>query len=139
MKYQLYTNASKNNRWLLVVISKWFVWKYIDFYDPSWMLQLSKFVWTLRSSVWVVFNHNLLIDATDSSKMSSDQKRLFFDVRLYPLSFFANTNFKGNFRNFITRPLAANRTRETLVNFVQQVFVPNLSILNYKMKIRDFT
>ena len=24
------------------------------FYDPSWILQLSEFVWTLRSSVWVV-------------------------------------------------------------------------------------
>ena len=105
------------NIWMICLESKiiyiifglelnWFV------YDPSWMLQLSKFVWTLRSSVWVVFNHFLLIDATDISKMSSDQKWLFFDVRRYPLSFFANTNFKGNFRNFITRPLAANRTRE---------------------------
>jgi len=26
MKYLLYTNASKNNRWLLFVISEWFVW-----------------------------------------------------------------------------------------------------------------
>jgi len=36
----------------------WFV------YDPSWMLHLSEFVWTLRSSVLVVFNNFLLIDAT---------------------------------------------------------------------------
>ena len=61
------------------------------FSDPSWMLQLSEFVWTLRSSVWVVFNNFLLIDATDRSKISSDQKRLFFALRLYPLSFFAST------------------------------------------------
>jgi len=26
MKYLLYTNSSKNNRWLLFVISEWFVW-----------------------------------------------------------------------------------------------------------------
>ena len=64
------------------------------FYDPSWMLQLSEFVWMIRSLVWVVFNNFLLIDATDRSKISSDQKRLFFAVSLYPLSFFANTLFK---------------------------------------------
>jgi len=38
------------------------------------MLQLSEFVWTLRSSVQVIFNNFLLIDATDRSKISSDQK-----------------------------------------------------------------
>ena len=63
------------------------------FYDPSGMLQLSDFVWALRSSVWVVFNNFLLIDATDRSKISSDQKCVFFAVSLYPLSFFANTPF----------------------------------------------
>ena len=47
------------------------------------MLQLSEFVWTLRSSAWVVFNNFLRIDATDRNKISSDQKR----------SFFANTPF----------------------------------------------
>ena len=57
------------------------------------MLQLSEFIWALRSSVWIVFNNFLLIDATDRSKISSDQKRLFFAVSLYPLSFFANTPF----------------------------------------------
>ena len=65
------------------------------FYDPSWMLQLSEFVWALRSSVWIFFNNFLLIDATDKSKISSDRKRLFFALRLYPLSFFASTPFKG--------------------------------------------
>ena len=64
------------------------------FYDPSWMSQLSEFVSILRSSVWVVFNNFLLIDSTDRSKISSDQKRLFCAVSLYPLSFFANTPFK---------------------------------------------
>ena len=49
----------------------------------------------IRSSVWVVFNNFLLLDATDRSKISSDQKRLFFDVSLYPLSFFVNTPFKS--------------------------------------------
>ena len=57
---------------MLCLELNWFV------YDPSWMLHLSEFVWTLRSSVWVVFNNFLLIDATDRSKISSDQKRLFF-------------------------------------------------------------
>ena len=52
------------------------------------MLQLSEFVWMLRSSVWVVFNNFLLIDVTGRSKISSDQKRLFFALSLYPLSFF---------------------------------------------------
>ena len=59
------------------------------------MLHLSEFVWTLRSSVLVVFNNFLLIDATDRSKISSDQKRFFIALSLYPLSFFANTPFKG--------------------------------------------
>ena len=74
--------------WMICLTLNWY------FYDPSWMLQLSKFAWTLQSSVWVVFNNFLLIDATDRSKISSDQKRLFFVVSLYHLSFFANTPFK---------------------------------------------
>ena len=41
---------------------------------------------------WSVFNNFLLIDATDRSKISSDQKLLFFAVS--PFSFFANTLFK---------------------------------------------
>ena len=32
---------------------------------------------------WVVFSNFLLIDATDRSMISSDQKRLFFAVSLY--------------------------------------------------------
>jgi len=76
------------NIWMVCLELNWFV------YDPSWMLHLSEFVWTLRSSVWVVFNNFLLIDATDRSTISSDQKRLFFAVNLYPHSFFVNTPFK---------------------------------------------
>ena len=57
------------------------------------MLHLSEFVRTLRSSVLVVFNNFLLIDATDKNKISSDQKRFFIALSVYPLSFFANTPF----------------------------------------------
>ena len=32
MKYQLYMNASKNNRWQLFVISQWFVWNWVDYF-----------------------------------------------------------------------------------------------------------
>ena len=51
------------------------------------MLQFSQFVWALSYSVLVVFNNFLNMDATDRSKISSDQKGLFFVVRLYPFSF----------------------------------------------------
>ena len=91
-KYQPFTNPSKNNLtivfkiWMICLELNWFV------YDPRWMLHLSEFVWTLRSSVGVVFN-KFLIDATDRSKISSNQKRLFFAVKIYPLLFFVNTLF----------------------------------------------
>ena len=68
------------------------------------MLQLPQFVWALRSSVWDVFINFLLIDATDRSKISSDQKRFFIALSLYPLSFFANTPFKDE-------PYSLNPTR----------------------------
>ena len=61
------------------------------------MFQLSQFVWALRSSVWDEFINFLLIDATDRSKISGDQKRFFIALSLYPLSFFANTPFKFHF------------------------------------------
>ena len=64
------------------------------FYGLSRMQHLSEFVWTLRSSVLVVFNNFLLTDATDRNKISSDQKRFFIAPSLYPLSFFANTPFQ---------------------------------------------
>ena len=75
-KYQLYTNASKNNRWLLFVI-----------------LKLSDFVWTLCSSAWGVSNNFLIIDATDRSKISNNQKRSFFAVSLYDTPFYFSQTF----------------------------------------------
>ena len=35
MKYQLYTNASKNSRWQLFVISEWFVWNWLIILRPK--------------------------------------------------------------------------------------------------------
>ena len=58
------------------------------------MLQCAQFIWALSYPVWDVFNNFLLIDATDRSKISSDQKRFFIVLSLYPLSFIANTPFK---------------------------------------------
>ena len=63
----------------------------IEFICSQSELNLSEFVWTLRSSVLVVFNNFLLIDATDKSKISSNQKWWFFAVshsfsRTIPLS-----------------------------------------------------
>ena len=66
----------------------------MDFYGLSRILQFYEFVWALSYSVWDVFNKFLLIDATDRSKISSDQKRFFIALSLYPVSFFANTPFK---------------------------------------------
>ena len=63
-------------------------------FEDSRMLQFSEFVWALSYSVWDVFKNFLLTDATDRNKISSDQKRFFIALSLYPLSFFANTPFK---------------------------------------------
>ena len=76
------------NIWMICLILIWF------FYSLSRMFQLPQFVCALRSSVWDVFINCLLIDATDRSKISSDQKRFFIALSLYPLSFFANTPCK---------------------------------------------
>ena len=76
------------NIWMICLILIWF------FYGLSRMFQRPQFVWALRSSVWDGFINFLLIDATDRSKISSDQKRFFIALSLYPLSFFANTPFK---------------------------------------------
>ena len=66
------------------------------------MLQFSQFVWALSYSVWDVFNNVFLIDATDRSKISWNQKRLFFALSLFPLSFFATTSLrKKNKETFI--------------------------------------
>ena len=67
----------------------------------SGLLQLSQFVCALSYSAWDVFNNFLLIDATDRSKISSDQKRFFIALSLYPISVFANTPFKGKYLYFL--------------------------------------
>ena len=54
------------------------------FYGLSSILQFPQFVWALRSSVWDVLNNFLLIDATDRSKISSDQKRFFYRIKPIP-------------------------------------------------------
>ena len=59
----------------------------------------------------------LLIDATDRSKISSDQKRFFIALSLYPLSFFANTPF-----NAITKIEIFNE--EVMGNTVNEQNVP---------------
>ena len=85
-----YRLTSKNNRWWLLLIlllsvasitmyecvekksifkgcNIWMICLELNwsFYDPSRTLQLSEFVWTLRSSVWVVSDNFLLEDTTD--------------------------------------------------------------------------
>ena len=57
------------------------------FYGLSRMLQFSQFVWPLSYSVWDVFNNFLLKDATDRSKISSDQKRFFIALIHTPFHF----------------------------------------------------
>ena len=82
------------------------------------MFQLPQFVWALRSSVWDVFINFLLIDATDRSKIPSDQKRFFIALSLYPLSFFVNTPFKvvSSFFNPVWK--LCKRTLVKYYNFV---------------------
>ena len=79
----------------LLYLNDLFEIKLIFFKDPSRISQLSEFVWMIRSLVWVVFNNFLLLYATDRMKISSDQKRLFFAVSLFPLLFFASTPFNN--------------------------------------------
>ena len=84
------------------------------FGDHCWLLQFSEFVWTLCSSVWVVFNNCLLINATDRSKISSNHHRIFFDVSLYHISFFTNTPYKINLRARISFMVKKHVYNETL-------------------------
>ena len=84
------------NIWMICLKLNWY------FYGLSRMFQLPQFVWVLRSSVWDFFINFLLKDATDRSKNSSDEKRFFIALTLYPLSFFAKTPF--NLKLFNRRP-----------------------------------
>ena len=93
------------------------------------MLHLSEFVCTLRSSVLVVFNNFLLWDATVRSKISSDQKRFFIALSLYPLSFFVNTPFKYLWKSILVLPYSQLCPRHLyLVNNVEEIF-----FLKYRM------
>ena len=74
------------------------------------MLHFSQFVWPLSYSVWEVFNNFLLIDETDRIKISSDQKRVFIALILYPLSFFANTPFNLKVMFFIDKSKINSKT-----------------------------
>ena len=69
------------NIWMICLILIWF------FYGLSRMFHLPQFVWALRSSVSDVFINFLLIDATDRSKISSDQKRFFIALAYTPFHF----------------------------------------------------
>ena len=100
------------------------------------MLHLSEFVRTLRSSVLVVFNNFLLIDATDRSKISGDQKRFFIALSLYPLSFFAKTPFKGPVVNRVLHggslEITVTVPLKVTLKFVDSPFeIKNLSIIIY--------
>ena len=66
------------------------------FYGLIRMLQFSQFVWPLSYSVWDVFNNFLLIDATDRSKILSDQKRFFISLSLYPFHFSGTLPLREN-------------------------------------------
>ena len=103
-------------------------------YGLSRIMQFSQFVWALSYSVWDVFNKFLLIDATDRSKISSDQKSFFIALSLYPLSFFANTPFKcyslwATLYNFLSIHSLLNCNR-ALSNCKSKCFV--ILILNLK-------
>ena len=51
------------------------------------MLQYPQFVWALGSLVCDVFNNFLLIDETDRSDISSDQKRFYRIKPIPPFTF----------------------------------------------------
>jgi len=108
------------------------------FYGLSSMLQFSEFVWTVSYSVWDVFNNFLLIDVTDRSKISSDQKRFFNALSLYPLSFFANTPSKPLLFNlkWRTRECVQLRLRSSTNScyFVNKTIWFNLVILDEMQK-----
>ena len=105
-------------------------------YGLSSMLQFSQFVWPLNYSVWDVFNNFLLIDATDRSENSSDQKRFFIALSLYFLSFFANTPFKivsGRSSKSIQRLLKVKYFFETSVYFI--IFVGFIYYSHFLLKL----
>ena len=82
------------------------------------------------------FNNFLLIDATDRSKISSDQKRLFFAVNLYPLSFFVNTPFKEVDSIFFLLLLDQIVLVFSHFSLSESVSIPNIGICLIRAKER---
>ena len=76
------------NIWMICLQLNWFVYGHKSYGAIFWIC-MDAMLFGMRR----VFNNFLLIDATDRSKISSDQKRFFIALNLYPLSFFANTPF----------------------------------------------
>ena len=119
------------NIWMICLILIWF------FYGLSRMFQLPQFVWALRSSVWDVFINFLLIDATDRSKISSDQKRFFIAIILYPLSFFANTPFKQLYNGTTHQTFIGSIMWKIISYFkLEKCLILIMSILTFK-KMRN--
>ena len=111
------------------------------FYILSRIMQFSPFVWALSYSVRDVFDKFLLIDATYRSRISSDQKRFFISLSLYPLSFFANTPFNWTLPNpktdttlYITQGSYSN----SLCFLIIHVFLLHNVPLNVLKRIKPF-
>ena len=68
----------------------------IFFRSESWIATFSIWVDVTLFSISRFYQFSPY-NTTNRSKIRSDQKRLFFAVYLYPLSFFANTPFKLDF------------------------------------------
>ena len=62
-------------------------WFFIYFQICRYGIKRSVFHYFVKSFFSVKYNNFVLIDATDRSKINSDQKRLFFAVSLYPFYF----------------------------------------------------
>ena len=71
------------------------------------IMQFRGFVWILHSSVWIVFDHFLFIDATDRRKISCDRYRIQFRICTYPLSFITNTSCNSEYKwsHYISSPV----------------------------------
>ena len=87
MKYQLFKNSSKNNRWIVFVISEGFVWNWIDLFTTRveccisfWICMNTTFFGISRFSQFSPYRQIW-------SKISSNQKSFFIALSLYPLYF----------------------------------------------------
>ena len=101
-------NAKNKRFWSLLIL---YQTNHSDIKSYSHLLFLS--------STWVVFNNFLLIDATDRKKISSDQRRLFFAISLYPLSFFANTPFKDKLLILTSKPCTSRAIQTKLFQILK--------------------